>query len=962
MDLRSISATTRLTRADMMRMTLTRILLAAAVLCCCGCKTLHWNAAAELPAEDPVNPALVQRLDALEWRPNTAWSPISESRSQCEGFPSPEQLRWTAGTIQEPKAATTPLNASAAPPPWLPLRIERGRPQFESAVHLISPRQLGVNELSLPDLRRLARVPGLPGAHASILWAQAVPDEATDVAMLEKLVLGTDDSVIRGQSPDFTQIPIEVNGKPQPASPAVSATVSGAIVPTIPLAVPAASSPTPAVPSPAAQSPVTPPLPAKPIVPQLSPRMRAAAAEAWCLVLAQSAEKDQEAMRPAVAALVQPHLSDELRCELFRGIARRLPPSQIPLLPETLAVHGEDGAQMAPPVRQAAAEACLIYALAHRPAIEQESDDSASQPGGRVDLWPAAMGNLQWDDDPHVRRIFGQWMAVTRHPRAFETLCEQFRDVQPSVSEAALESLGLLHTPAARAELHRLAARKEERIRLFALRGLSQWDESDILPFAHDESFQVRRELAVKLGQFQSPTAAAVLHELLQDPQLQVQAAALEATTDWPERLTAPLLLHALRDSAPKIRRQALLKWEQRIGKTVAFPLNGSREERARQTALLGQERQVASETVLRLEEQVNSTPSSTGLHRLEEIRESMRAAADPASSPADREAALDWLKQLTPADLPALEKLLAEADPQQAAELCRDVLPRLNPIYAVMTQLESRNVSERRAGAQLLSRTAETASLPGWLVRRLEPALAYEQDQLVWRYIMSAIQREDSPEAAQIALLAINHSWPDIRVLGCEYVAAHGRHEAGAWLLPLFADSNSAVQLAAIRAAAQCGNPVVLDGPGGADAPRGVRNWLNSPQTALRLEVAACMSRFGDQQAMQELIRLGLDENWLVRQRAIQEMGASGQTRFIEALIRVGWTESSIAVQRTTLDSLARLVPEAERPPNLDAVQTPHKSLELWAAAWEQRKRGGPSPLPNSATAVPPTGPLSPQ
>jgi HEAT repeat protein len=202
--------------------------------------------------------------------------------------------------------------------------------------------------------------------------------------------------------------------------------------------------------------------------------------------------------------------------------------------------------------------------------------------------------------------------------------------------------------------------------------------------------------------------------------------------------------------------------------------------------------------------------------------------------------------------------------------------------------------------------------------VRRLAGLLTREQDQLVWRFAMQAIASDATPEATRLVELALNSSWPDVRVLGCEYVRRHGQTAFAPWLLPLINESNKQVQLAAVVAAGSCGNAVVLDGLPARDnavALPGVRPLLASSDHRLQIAVATTMARLGDPQGMVELERLAFHENPQLREDAVRVMGESGQTRFVETLIRLGWTESHPRVRRALLASLESLVPPEKRP-----------------------------------------------
>jgi HEAT repeat protein len=216
------------------------------------------------------------------------------------------------------------------------------------------------------------------------------------------------------------------------------------------------------------------------------------------------------------------------------------------------------------------------------------------------------------------------------------------------------------------------------------------------------------------------------------------------------------------------------------------------------------------------------------------------------------------------------------------------------------------------------------------------------EQDNLVWRLAMLAVYRDGSEDAAGLALLAVNHHWPDVRILGCEYVGRHEVPEQAVWLLPLFYDVNKAVQLAAVTAAGKCRNPVVLDGllPAANQAGlRGLRPLLTESQGQIQFAVVASMARLGDAAAMQEMIRLALDVNSTSRLDVVQTMGQTGQTRFVEPLIRLAWTEQNHHVRQAALASLQRLVRAAEQPGGLVRAKTTAEAVEIWAGWWEDRQ-----------------------
>ena len=326
---------------------------------------------------------------------------------------------------------------------------------------------------------------------------------------------------------------------------------------------------------------------------------------------------------------------------------------------------------------------------------------------------------------------------------------------------------------------------------------------------------------------------------------------------------------------------------------------------------------------------------------RLADFRERLQSAGAPGSNEAIVRVA-EWAASLTAADVPVVERLLADAEPLQADLLMHHVLPRLSPAYAALVQLENPDAAIRRDGASRIGRMGHEASLSPVVCRRLYELMKTEQDNLVWRLAMLGVYRDGSEEAARLALLAINHHWPDVRILGCEYVGRHELPEHAVWLLPLFYDANKAVQLAAVTAAGKCRNPVVLDGlppTGNQSGLRGLRPLLTESHGQLQFAVVASMARLGDAAAMQELVRQALDESSTSRLDVVQTMGETGQTRFVEPLIRLAWTEPNHHVRQAALATLLKLVPPPEQPRALPAAKTLPEAVEIWAAWWEDRQ-----------------------
>jgi HEAT repeat protein len=681
--------------------------------------------------------------------------------------------------------------------------------------------------------------------------------------------------------------------------------------------------------------------------------MRLAAAEAWCLVLASAKVDGTVALAPAGRALVEGKLPANVENELRRAIARRVRPDRIPGLARVLEGTDRDSPRSID-ARRAAAEACVVHAAARRlrgdfpltgkPATSNAAnvDIETLAAGVEEDApWPAAFWNLRNDREPRLRRRLGELVAVIRHPAALAVLKAQLTDIDTSVREAALLNLGVLGTDEAFLELAAQAKRAEERPRELAVLGLACQGPAALARFTSDKSPKVRAEVARAVRRRPGAAASRVLRDFLTDASLEVQLAAIESIHDWPETLATPLLLESLASSAFKARQAALKQLEERRGGGLAFPLFAGPQERALRVAQWTRDWEIPDAAVERVHELTRQGSPLLDQVRLADLREKMQAAGAPASPEAVVRIA-EWASALTPADLPLVERLLDEADPQGADLLLHHVLPRLAPAYGALVQLENVDAAIRREGGSQLGRIGSEASLSPAVCRRLHELLKTEQDNLVWRLSMLGVYRDGSDEAGKLALLAINHHWPDVRILGCEYVGRHGQSEQAVWLMPLFYDANKAVQLSAVTAAGKCRNPIVLDGlPASGDQAglRGLRPLLTESQGQLQFAVVASMSRLGDPQAMQELGRQAFDGNSTARLDVVQTMGETGQTRFIEPLIRLAWTEPNHHVRQAALTNLAKLVPSAEQPPALARARSLAEAVEIWSAWWEDRQ-----------------------
>ncbi len=675
----------------------------------------------------------------------------------------------------------------------------------------------------------------------------------------------------------------------------------------------------------------------------VSPAMQSAAAEAWCLVLAASKPDPIEALAPAGRALLDFDLPDAVRGELFRGIGRWVPPANVPGLDAALPAN-RGAVQNPPMVRQAALEACVLYALWNREAsIHSEDHPETNSP------WPATLLDWQWEPDAYfeadalMRRRFGYWLVLTRHPNAFQVLKSHLTDQEFSVRDDALIHLGWLKTPEALETLQKQARRPEPRVRAMAVKGLAHWGVKQLVPFLEDASPEVRRSVAEELGRFPVREAAMRLQDLQADVSPDVEQAALESARYWPDSLAIPVLLHGMEHASLQTRRECFRELRRRSGIEDSFPIAAGPEVRSAAVSELARDWNLP--TQLDLTRISPPLEKKTDRLRVEELRRYLADLLNPEFPPnsARHQSALEVLKHSAPEDVPAIEEFVLE-QPADAptAVILRDVLPALSPAHRAIEAMRSENLQDRRRGANDLRTIAGGQSLSRLAIRSLGEVLKSESDGLVWRSALHAILPDDNPETARIAGWAANHPDAGIRQLACEFADRHRRPEFADWLLPLLHDPQKPVQLAAIEAAGRCGDRIVVDGTAGqnpGESLPGLRSLLTDRDSRVSRAAAIAMSRLGDPQGHDELLRLSRHPDDRVRLEVVAAMGTTRQTRFVETLIGLGWTARSEPVKREVLKSLKRLVPKENHPPALAKASGTDAKIQAWAE-WFAKSR----------------------
>jgi len=679
--------------------------------------------------------------------------------------------------------------------------------------------------------------------------------------------------------------------------------------------------------------------------------MRLSAAEAWCRALAMLPGESESDMAPAGWAVQRKDLPAPVRDELLRGLGRRVAPQRIPGLAEAL--RTSDGGEAIRGTRRAAIDACVLYAI-HNPLTAQvglpaapQTDESDSgwdeAPIEDASVWPAEVWSLRFDNDSYVRSRYATLLTVLNHPLAVEVLEDQLRDTEFPVVRSACLCLGLLRTPETRKTLEEFANRTEERSGACAAYGLACFGAEALVPLTKHKSTAARAEAVRRLAIWPGAIAIPIVATAFNDNQPLVQKAAMDSARAWPDPDASIVFLQvAVESPSLPTRRNALRELEKRHG-AVSFPIDAEPQLRTSAADHLTRTwnliKPVSPTALPNAEEAVRLA----GLRRAE-VRERLDLWRTARQTDREREAA-EWFLQLKADDLGHLEALLNEVDLHQEAFLIASVLPRLQPAWGALSKMDvNQPLPIRQQATRDLRLAARDRPLSLELLRRLHGKLVREPDAQVWREVMLTVRDDRRTETANIVHLALHSTWADVRQLGCEHLQRLAQPDFAVWVMPLFVDDNPSVKLAAIRAAAACQNPIVLDSwtpPGTTDVVVGLRSLLATSQGEQQLGVIAGLSRLGDETGHRELTRLIHSDSPATRTSAAKIMGETSQTQFVEPLIHLIWTESAPEVRAAALASLTQLVPPEQRPPGLAEARAPAKSAELWNLWLENRKAG---------------------
>ncbi|MFQ5734346.1 MAG: HEAT repeat domain-containing protein, partial [Planctomycetaceae bacterium] len=237
------------------------------------------------------------------------------------------------------------------------------------------------------------------------------------------------------------------------------------------------------------------------------------------------------------------------------------------------------------------------------------------------------------------------------------------------------------------------------------------------------------------------------------------------------------------------------------------------------------------------------------------------------------------------------------------------------------------------------------------------------------WSTALDAVMDDNHPEGDRLAIDAAHIEDPNVQMRALTYFARHPQSKFAGRILELMNGERShAVRLAAIRAAGFCRHPSLEhgsaaeppDGRGGQGiaARRGLKDWMLSPDQAIREAAALSLARFGSELGYQELYRRSFAPDPKQRVRAYRMMGETGQRRFVAHLIRRAGADGNTAARKAILNSLDELVPADEKPVGLSTATGYDNRIRVWSD-WQKRRSNRKAPQPSQRPSTHPRATL---
>ena len=510
--------------------------------------------------------------------------------------------------------------------------------------------------------------------------------------------------------------------------------------------------------------------------------------------------------------------------------------------------------------------------------------------------------------DPRVRVACLKLLAECQAPQAFTLARRALNDVRYEVRLAAVEAMGELTNEEAGEELAKLIRHPHDRLRAAAVHGLAkQGDWRTALTAVEDETWQVRLALAEELAHLSTVESAQIAEKLLSDRSTDVQKQTVQAIAAWPWPRGGQLLLAALDSRVFQTREEAAKLLGEHWAAAATFPYQA--EPEARVKALLElQEKWGAEFPGEQLSTSNTASHSSSGSSNsasktlsaaiYKQVAADIRLLNDPTSGQSVKQATCQRLTAHGENLSPALAELISVQKTTLPPEVYASVLPNVDENFALLSKLETAELTIRRQAASELRQSGSKSSLSDLAMLRLAELIVPEEDAVIWHEVQQLLQDDPREPAVRIQYAALNHPVPEVQRRACVYLGQHGEARHAAVLTAALEDNNVVVVTAAAEALGQLEE---------LDNTLPLVRLLASRDRQVVLAASMSLARQGEESGGDGLERLALDSDSRIRRKVISTMGELRQARFIPSLMKA--LDDQLGIKQSALDGLTATV-----------------------------------------------------
>ncbi len=458
------------------------------------------------------------------------------------------------------------------------------------------------------------------------------------------------------------------------------------------------------------------------------------------------------------------------------------------------------------------------------------------------------------------------------------------------------------------------------------LRKLGELD--DVFRKKDDTDWEVRVEVAFALATEQTPKGVELAKKYIADNP-KIQAATLEALSAWPIEESGPLLLEAMKSPVLTTRKRAKeliqLHWNDvdpfNVVDVPSRQADALTDLSQRFNEFLATRKSTASKIDAKhaVRDERRPKPPALDGPQLDDVRKTLDDLAKPSLSLKRKQSLEAKLATVGDQLVPTLEKLHFDERRTISKSLDATVLAKVDPVFALIVQLNSDDNAERRRGAVELLKRSEEGFDRLAILRIYERSLKI-QDQFLLNPILQILEKgdESGDYACELSRRLIGSEFTELRRRSCLVLKERGNGNDISLLADRLTDQSTDVVRTALEAIS-----VIA-----ADTQRNEFRKEKSETVALlvkrlptldpylQADAAATLHRLGESNGMETLKRLSLTKDVRVRTHVAKTLGKLGESGGVPILI--GFLKDEGTVRQAALDALPKVVGE-----DIGAVET---------------------------------------